>query len=284
MKMQLIKNLATSMACLGSLLYAPVTHAADPVPLEQNDTSFVQKAAQSGMAEVKMAKLGAEKATNADVKIFAEMLVTDHSKVNEQLKELAATKEVKLSMEPDPAHEATCKKLEDVSSADFDKAFLATMIKGHKKGISSYEAAAKECHDADVKAFATKTLPALKGHLAKAQKLNGESPEEKTATTAGADNTGINARDRDNKKMTPIDQGNNEVDIQSTAQIRKEVVALDNISATAKNVKIITNNGHVTLRGPVNNADEKKIICDIAVRVASKEHVTDELEVKPADK
>jgi sporulation protein YlmC with PRC-barrel domain len=100
-----------------------------------------------------------------------------------------------------------------------------------------------------------------------------------TNATAQSDNTARNVRDRDGRTLTPLDQGNSQSDIDTTAQIRKEIIAADGMSMNAKNVKIITMNGHVTLRGPVNTADEKRQIGDIANHVAQSGNVDNQLEV-----
>ena len=94
------------------------------------------------------------------------------------------------------------------------------------------------------------------------------------------DNTSVNQRDRDGSAKTPIDQNENQADINITAEIRKAVLAQENMSINARNVKIITADGQVTLRGPVNSDDEKKVIDDIARNVAGKDNVTNEIEVK----
>jgi hypothetical protein len=94
------------------------------------------------------------------------------------------------------------------------------------------------------------------------------------------DNTARNVRDRDNNTLTPLDQGNSKADVATTAQIRKEIVAGKNLSVNAKNVKIITKDGHVTLRGPVNSAEEKRLIGEIAARVVPSGNVDNQLEVK----
>ncbi len=101
-----------------------------------------------------------------------------------------------------------------------------------------------------------------------------------TNTPADADNTARNVRDRDSQTQTPLDQGNNQADINTTAQIRKQIMAAKRLSIDAKNVKIITANGHVTLRGPVNTPEEKRIISTIAQRVARGVNVDNQLEVK----
>lgn len=94
------------------------------------------------------------------------------------------------------------------------------------------------------------------------------------------DNTARNIRDRNNSTLTPLDQGNSQADINTTASIRKEIIATDGMSTNAKNVKIITMNGHVTLRGPVNTANEKRQIGDIADRIAQAANVDNQLEVQ----
>jgi osmotically-inducible protein OsmY len=100
-----------------------------------------------------------------------------------------------------------------------------------------------------------------------------------TNATTGADNTQRNVRDRDSRTLTPLDQGNSQVDVNTTAQIRKEILATKGMTTNGKNVKIITLNGHVTLRGPVNTAEEKTRIGEIANRIAQSSNVDNQLEV-----
>lgn len=92
------------------------------------------------------------------------------------------------------------------------------------------------------------------------------------------DNTGVNERDSDSLAKTPIDQNENKADIATTADIRKRVVDTE-MSINAQNVKIITQEGKVTLRGPVQTAEEKQTIEAIAVDVAGQGNVTNQLEV-----
>lgn len=93
------------------------------------------------------------------------------------------------------------------------------------------------------------------------------------------DNTSINQRDQSGTNKTPIDQNENQADIDRTAQIRREVVAETKLSTNAHNVKIMTQNGKVTLRGPVDSDDERNEIARIANGVAGKENVDNQLEV-----
>jgi len=101
--------------------------------------------------------------------------------------------------------------------------------------------------------------------------------------TTDVDNTAQNVRDRNDRTLTPLDQGNSKADVDTTARIRKEIVAGKDLSVNAKNVKIITANGRVTLRGAVTTEDEKRIIGEIASRIATADNVDNQLEVKRAN-
>jgi putative membrane protein len=275
----------TTLAFCAALVFASKGMSADKDTLDAADVKFVKQEAATGMAAVKLAGLGAQKAVRADVKAFAEMIVTDHTKANEELTKLAATKGVELSAVIDPKHAETFQKLEKTESADFDKEFLNVAVSGHKKCVSNFEDAAKDSKDADVKMWAEKTLPTLKAHLAQAQELSSGSSTNSAANsptpaTKNADNTARNVRDRNPGTLTPMDQGGSEADVNTTAQIRKEIIAGKDMSVNAQNVKIITNTGKVTLRGPVNSDAEKRLIGEIADRVAHAENVTNQLEVR----
>lgn len=101
------------------------------------------------------------------------------------------------------------------------------------------------------------------------------------ATTPDADNSAKNARDRDNATLTPGDQGNSPTDRDITQKIRKAlVIDASGYSLTAKNIKIITIDGKVTLRGPVKTEAEKMGIVAIARTMAGEGNVDDQLEVK----
>ena len=101
-----------------------------------------------------------------------------------------------------------------------------------------------------------------------------------TAGDYDADNSGRNARDRGDEALTPTDQGGSEMDRQLTAQIRKAVVADDGLSMNAHNVKIISRNGVVTLRGPVKSASEKASVASKAQKIAGVKRVDNQLEVE----
>jgi osmotically-inducible protein OsmY len=120
-------------------------------------------------------------------------------------------------------------------------------------------------------------LLALGGYAGTAHSTEGTSaPSAQTAP----DNTGRNVRDRGGATLTPGDQSESEADRTLTQQIRRAVVAEDSLSTTAKNIKIITVDGVVTLRGPVQNPREKEMIEAKAQQIAGVNKIDSQLEVK----
>ena len=97
------------------------------------------------------------------------------------------------------------------------------------------------------------------------------------------DNTAINERDRSRETQTSGDQSNSSADLKTTQAIRQALMKDSELSTTAKNIKIITNNGQVTLRGPVKNAQEKAKIDQLARSAAGGAKIVDQLDVKKSD-
>lgn len=149
--------------------------AATPaIKVEESDAKFAVEAANGGMAEVVFGKLAADKAMNKKVKDFGTMMVTDHSKANDELKALAKKLSITL---PDSIARDESKTRDDLakkSGADFDKAYVQTMVDDHKKDVKAFEDASKNLKDSDLKAFAVKTLPTLKMHLETIEKIKKE--------------------------------------------------------------------------------------------------------------
>ncbi len=114
--------------------------------------------------------------------------------------------------------------------------------------------------------------------------VTGVKNEMTVSAGAAADpnNTASNVRDRNDQTLTPLDQGSSTTDVEITTKIRKSILEDKNMSVNAQNVKIITINGKVTMRGPVNTADEKRLINEIAEQVAQPKNVDNQLEVNVA--
>lgn len=101
----------------------------------------------------------------------------------------------------------------------------------------------------------------------------------KPTLPADRDNTGVNTRDRNDATLTPLDQNERQEDITITAEIRKQVIG-KKMSINASNVKIITQAGRVTLRGPVEKEQEKMQIEEVAKAVTGVTEVDNQLEVR----
>jgi putative membrane protein len=140
------------------------------------DATFVREAATAGMAEVELGRLGVQKATRAEVKSFAQMMVDDHGKANQELESLASGKQLTVPGEPKPDQKAEKARLEKLSGASFDDAFMKTMAKDHQKAVGLFSKQASSGSDAELKSWAQQKLPTIKEHLAKAQELaNGKA-------------------------------------------------------------------------------------------------------------
>ena len=137
--------------------------------LSSGDKSFVEKAAIGGMAEVQMGKLAQQKAGSDQVKQFGTRMVNDHSKANDDLKQVASSKGITLPSDLDSEHKSKMAKLEKLSGAQFDRAYMDDMVSDHKKDVSEFEKQAKSGSDAEIKGFASKTLPTLQQHLSLAE-------------------------------------------------------------------------------------------------------------------
>jgi hyperosmotically inducible protein len=123
-------------------------------------------------------------------------------------------------------------------------------------------------------------FPALPAKGADAMNTNNSTANTNNST-AEVDNSKQNVRDRNNATLTSGDQGNSKTDLDLTSQIRKSVVSsTNNFSVMAQNIKIITVNGKVTLRGPVQTTEEKFRIAKTAQSIAGENNVSDQLEVK----
>ena len=141
---------------------------------KSKDVAFAMEAAQGGAAEVKMGKLAAEKASDAEIKAFGQLMVDDHSKANEKLMEIAKEKNMTLPSEPSAKQQATYDKLSAMSGSEFDKAYVKTMMEDHKEDVKAFAKESTKGKDDKIKEFATETLPVLQGHLQKIKDIHSK--------------------------------------------------------------------------------------------------------------
>ena len=133
---------------------------------DNNNADFLTEAAGGGMMEVQLGQLAKTHAASKAVKDFGAMMVRDHSNANAQLKSVAAKKNVTL---PTALPDKLQKHVNDLTAKngeEFDKDYISMMVDDHQDDIKLFEKCAKnDKEDADVKAFAAKTLPTLYKHL-----------------------------------------------------------------------------------------------------------------------
>lgn len=142
--------------------------------LSNDDREFAMKAAMGGMAEVAMAQVALQKASNADVKAFADRMNTDHSKGNSELTQLAQNKGLAMPAETDAEHKQGLEHLSSLSSTEFDKAYIQHMVADHEKTVADFQKASQSAQDPDLKSWAAQKLPTLQDHLKQAQTINGK--------------------------------------------------------------------------------------------------------------
>lgn len=136
------------------------------------DMKFMKTAAQGGLAEVQAGELAASQGNSQQVKSFGQQMVADHGKANQELMSLASAKGVQLPTAPHAKHKKALTALKGTSGAAFDRAYAAQMVKDHEETLALFRKAADSAKDADIKAFAAKTVPTLQHHLEMAQSLN----------------------------------------------------------------------------------------------------------------
>jgi putative membrane protein len=134
---------------------------------------FVKEAAVSDMFEIESSKLAQQKAQNADIKSFAGQMVTDHGKTTADLKGMVSGGKVKATLptDMDKSHQSKLDKLKGLNGADFDKQYVSDQQSGHKDAVSLFQRYSKGGDNAELKAWAGKTLPTLEHHQDMANKL-----------------------------------------------------------------------------------------------------------------
>jgi putative membrane protein len=205
MKHLVIACAVTLATALGSAAFAQQDKAGDTQASKQQgakgataDAKRLRDLALANLAEIEAGKLAVTKASDADVKKFAQKMVDDHSKQLQELQSLAQSKNVQLPTAPDAKHQREMKKLQDLSGADFDRAYMRAQVKDHRDAHKLAESAAKRAKDPQVKAAAEKAAPEIQDHLKMAQQISGQkkggAASGKSRRNAESNQTGAGAR------------------------------------------------------------------------------------------
>ena len=135
------------------------------------DKEFASKAGEASLAEIQMGQLALQKSSSAEVKTFAQRMITDHTAAGEKLKPIATAKGLALPTEISGDAKAAYDHLSSLTGAEFDKAYATHMVEDHQKAETLFSTEAASGGDSDLRGFAAETLPAIQEHLKLAKKL-----------------------------------------------------------------------------------------------------------------
>lgn len=167
-----IKTLAFSVGIAAALCATAAVAADKNAGATAAEKTFIMKAANGGMMEVELGKVAAEKGGSDEVKDFGNRMVKDHSKANDNLKEVASKLNVEVPAKLDSTHQAKVDKMSGMTGAAFDKAYVPAMVKDHEKDIAEFEKAEKQVTNEDLKEFIKDTVPVMKEHLEMIKKFD----------------------------------------------------------------------------------------------------------------
>jgi putative membrane protein len=156
-------------------LTSPAGEASPPPPanLSASDREFAETAAKTGMAEVQLATNVSARAQTQEVRSFAQRMITDHNRSNQELATLGATKGIDPPADIDPDKKTLDTKLSGLTGPELDRTYMQAMVDDHAAAVSRFESAAAQLTDPDLKAWAAKTLPVLQEHHRMAQEILG---------------------------------------------------------------------------------------------------------------
>lgn len=163
------------------------------------DREFIEDQLADGNAEVELGRLAQERASNPQVREFASMMVTEHRKAGDQLKEIASRHNVEMPAETRDEHHDLRERLSTLSGAEFDREYIDAMVDDHEKAVKDVEDQAEDAKNAALKQWASSTLPSLRQHLERAKQIQ--------SNLRGAENQGNDRRnDRPDKRGSDRDK------------------------------------------------------------------------------
>jgi putative membrane protein len=177
---------STIALLLGGFLMAGITTFAQSDSkdsLSSADKHFISEAAEGGLAEVELGRLAENKASNPKVKDFGQKMVEDHSKANSELKHTAQKLGVSVPDHISATQLAEKTKLSAYSGTHFDRSYMDAMLKDHRDDIAAFKREAADGENAEIKSFASKTLPTLEEHLRLAEKTEREVGSQSPSST-----------------------------------------------------------------------------------------------------
>jgi putative membrane protein len=165
-------------AMVAFVALTPLAYAQAP-QVSSADRSFATKAAAAGTAEIADAQIALKNSSRADVKDFAQRMVTDHTKAADQLKSIASNKGITLPSGESAADKKNTDALQKLNGAAFDQKYIQGQRTAHKQAVALFSTESKSGKDNDLKSFAGQTLPTLQDHQ---KMITGMPLGQKTST------------------------------------------------------------------------------------------------------
>jgi putative membrane protein len=147
------------------------------------DKDFIMKAYQGGMAEIELGNLAQQRGAAQDVKDYGKKLVDDHTKLNNELKDIASKEGITLPTDVSASQRRTIDRLSKLSGSQFDRAFLSDSTREHRMDIGEFQKEANSGQDPALKSFASSAVPTLQDHLSTAQTLEAKYGRRTTPRT-----------------------------------------------------------------------------------------------------
>jgi putative membrane protein len=145
---------------------------------QMNDENFLRNAAEGNIAEVKFGKLAEEKGQSEEVKKFGKRMVEDHSKANEELKQIGSKEGINMPTDWSHKHAQKYDALAKLSGPEFDKAYARSMVQDHETDINEYKQASTTAKNNSLKQYFEQTLPTLESHLQEAKQMQSQVSRE----------------------------------------------------------------------------------------------------------
>lgn len=177
-------QLATVVALAGMALWPAAVAAQEATTttteqqqLSEADRNFAQEATVANMAEVELGQMAVDKASNEQVSEYGQRMIDDHGMAQDQLEQIAQDKDIQLSTEMPEDKQQMRDQLQDLSEAEFDRAYIDHMVTDHEQAIELFQNQADNGQDQELQQYAEQTLPTLQEHLDQAKQIQTEISE-----------------------------------------------------------------------------------------------------------
>ncbi|HET6797552.1 MAG TPA: DUF4142 domain-containing protein [Gemmatimonadales bacterium] len=166
----------------------PTTNAAAVRAEINTDLPFLQTAASANLMEIQLGQLAQTKGSNNAVKQFGKRMVTDHTRLEQQVSSLTSRNGVSLNPSLNSEAQSNVSQLQNLSGDQFDKAYMSMMIQGHQKDVIDFQSQSQSANSSQVRQLASNSLPILRQHLTLAQQVGSQVGATTTTNVVTANN------------------------------------------------------------------------------------------------